>query len=136
MNPIEAARTWIKAHGIIEAEIYDPVPDKPGYLRLARMRLFSEVWARIADAIKAHEAELSYEYVSSTDCRELYGKEFPQSYRWCVYLVEGANEGYYCHIAISTGNTLVSIGLVKSLGTWEAALRILNFVTVLVNQRW
>ena len=136
MNPIEAARAWIKSHGVIEADLYEPHPEKPGFIRLVSRRTYSEVWPRIRAAIQAHDADLSIEYVSGLDTRITPSQRFPEGFRWCVYLVEGANEGYYLHVEVVIRDTRIPIGLVKTLGAWEDALRILNFTTVLLHQRW
>lgn len=132
MNLIEAAKNWIKEHGVIEPAVFEPHPEKPGYLKLVRMRTLGEVWPRIQQALREHESELSIEYVSGLDFGATPSQQFPEQYRWCVYLVEGSNEGFYVHVEIKRKNDSLAVGLVKTLGDWEDALRILNFLTVLV----
>lgn len=136
MDALSAAKEWVKVNGIIEAEEFEAHPEKPGYLRLVRMRTFGEVWRRIKQAIKDHDEHLSIEYASAMDVEKKLHEEFPQEYRWCVYLVEGANEGFYIHIEIKTRSDSIPIALVKTLGDWDSGLRILSFVTVLVGLRW
>jgi len=58
------------------------------------MRTFTEVWKRIQAALKDHDENLSIEYASTRELEGKWADELPQQYCWCVYLVEGSDEGF------------------------------------------
>ena len=84
----------------IEIEIWEPNPDKPGYLRKNRVKTTREVYNELYAILNAEE--LIDEYFN-LDIEIRYNKsavepEFPP-YKWIAcYAVTGGSEGHYIHI--------------------------------------
>ncbi|MGB9825437.1 MAG: hypothetical protein ACPLRU_02080 [Desulfofundulus sp.] len=92
-------------------EIWEPDPEKPGYLRFVRMKTLQEVFSELKTRLEADNL-LPDEYFSiSPDYRYLEryrGKKYdkiplPENY-WRVisFAAKGTSEGHYIHVGVIT----------------------------------
>lgn len=87
----------------VDLQIYEPSPDKPGYLRFVRNLSYNEAVKAIKNAFGSKEdldnafdyfyppCEIKYEKGKSLD------DQIPTFRRAIVYTVTGSNEGDYIH---------------------------------------
>jgi hypothetical protein len=93
----------------IETEVWEPNPDKPGYLRFVRMKTISEVYDELKARLKADDLLPDEYFQISSGFR--YGDEYggktpnkiplPKNY-WQIicFAVRGTSEGYYIHVGL------------------------------------
>lgn len=82
----------------IEVNIYEPVPDKPGYIRQTGRKTVQQVYDELVQRLRDKDM-LPDEYFSlSAD--EMAQEPFPE-HRWIVcFAVRGGSEGHYVHIEL------------------------------------
>lgn len=127
----------------VETYIMEPVPDKPGYSRLARQKTVREVYEELR-AILGHYPDGAEEYFSigmyHTLDRETRGKHLSDDERYEVYkrihggdtpwpegrihisVVTGGSEGHYTHVDVHTPDgEIADVFLCKTFMGWDAA---------------
>lgn len=111
----------------IEIELMEPVPDKPGYVRVRARRPIGEVLRELNAKLEV-EGMLPDEYgfgasFSPTPPHDRITAEPWPEWRWiAVYAVTGGSEGHYIHIdAIGREGQRTSIALAKTFEGWERA---------------
>lgn len=89
----------------IEIEVWEPNPEKPGYLRFVRMKTVQEVFDELKVRLEA-EGLVPDEYFSIGVDYSLSGKKYgetpiPSDYwRIICFAVRGSSEGYYMHVGL------------------------------------
>lgn len=103
----------------IEIELYEPVPDKPGYSRV-RARITTQ---QLADRVNRvlNEAGLRPDEYGMRTLGIAGDKQIPP-YRWIAcYAVTGGSEGWYIHVdAISPGRVVGDEQTIPHLVTRDA----------------
>lgn len=123
----------------IEIEVWEPNPDKPGYLRFVRMKTLQEVFDELEARLEA-DGLLPDEYFSISPDYELMkgnqGKgydeiEIPERYwRVVCFAVKGTSEGYYVHVGvILVGGQYQNLFLGKTFQGLDYALKVANACT-------
>lgn len=132
----------------IEIEVYEPVPDKPGYSRLHHRRSIGEVIAELnakldAEGMRPDEYGFDVSYyslvdqlgvsaVGAVDARRAAEKLAWPAGRIALYPVTGGSEGHYVHLDViprqdtREGKPAVSIALAKTFGGWDQAVAIVG----------
>lgn len=102
----------IKVHRIIPIEInlYEPVPDKPGYVKVSGRKTIKDVFEELEKRLKA-QGFYPDEYFSNNNDSEKEGeKPFPE-FRWIsCFAVTGDSEGHYIHVEIIYCDEKLNIG--------------------------
>lgn len=118
---------------VIETEIYEPNPEKPGFLKEVRKKTFGEVYKEACQFLKERDIwdNLDYFHLSRDYSDKNYeNKPFP-TWRWIVcYAVVGGSEGHYIHVDIfkSEGGT-EQLFLGKTFLGMDYALYVSNMLT-------
>ena len=101
----------------IEIEEYEPVPDKPGYCRVARRKTIKDVH-RLLKAELASQIDEYFDVFPTLNPEE----PFPKG-RIACFAVTGANEGHYIHVEVihrdTREATLLFLG--KTFAGWDHA---------------
>jgi hypothetical protein len=126
----------------IEVEVWEPNPDKPGYLRFVRMKSVQEVYDELKARLKADDLLPDDYFQISSDFRysdEYWGKKLneipmPQHYwRIIAFAVKGASEGHYIHIGVILNGQYQDLFLGKTLQEGEDglnyAMQVVNIIT-------
>jgi hypothetical protein len=118
----------------IEVEVWEPNPDKPGYLRFVRMKTVQEVYDELKARLEADDLLPDDYFQISSDFRysdEYRGKKLdeiplPRHYwRIVSFAVRGSSEGYYVHIGtIFSSGKYQDLFLGKSFQGMEYALKV------------
>jgi len=120
----------------IEIEVFEPDPEKPGYLRFVRIKTLQEIFDELYSRLESLDL-LPDEYFSiSPDYRYLQkyrGKKhdeipLPENcWRIISFAVRGASEGHYIHVgAITTEGEYLNLFLGKTFRGLDFALMVAN----------
>lgn len=134
-DPVKRANDWLKKNGAVETAIWEPVPDNPGMIRIKKTRELRKVFTQVKKIVDRFPAAFNLEYISFGGSRA----QFPESLTWVIYAAPGTNEGHFVRVAfIDHGDrknqALQPFAMAKTFGGWELALRLANFLTVLLHQ--
>jgi len=105
----------------IELEIWEPNPDRPGYLRFVRMKTVQEVFDELESRLEADGLLPDEYFVISPEYDRCPEMEIPDDWwRIACFANRGASEGYYIRIGvIRAGGKYVTLCLGK---TWDLEL--------------
>lgn len=86
-------------------DIWEPNPEKPGYLRFVRMKTVQEVFDELKARLEAENlvpdeyfhADIEHRYNNNTPEEMPIPSEF---WRVACFAVKGGSEGYYFHIGV------------------------------------
>lgn len=113
---------------LINIEVWEPNPDKPGYLRFIRMKTLQEVFNELKKWLKV-ENLLPEEYfdLRSHQCEMPIPREY---WRMVSFAVKGSSEGHYIHIGlILKGGQYQDLFLGKTFQGLDYALKVANACT-------
>lgn len=113
--------------------MWEPDPEKPGYLRFVRMRSVGEVFADLKERLET-EGVLPEEYFHVSVALEFKPENrdkkpheipFPKGWRQIAcYAVTGASEGHYIHVAaVMSDGRLETVFLGKTFRGMDFALK-------------
>ena len=97
----------------IEIVIWEPVPDKPGYVRKAGMRTIGEIFKELSQRLKENNLWPDEYFQVTTDWD--YDIPFPEFHWISCFAVTGGSEGHYIHIEIINDDRRKLIYLGKTL---------------------
>ena len=140
----------------VEIEVYEPVPDKPGYCHKVRNKRIGEVFCEVnkklaeigcpmshgGKPVDPQDPQVEWRWVDpanaeywSTSIDVSVDAEFPE-YRWIAcYVVTGGSEGYYVHVDViprEEGKRSRTIFLAKFLTMQDDALGFCNLLTKVI----
>lgn len=114
----------------IETEIWEPNPDKSGYLRLVRHKTFKEVFEETKQFLIERDIWDNLDYFNLQNDKECESNPFPAWRMICCYAVVGSSEGYYVHVdIIDIDGKRIPLFIGKILSSMEYALYISNMLT-------
>lgn len=120
----------------IQIQIYEPIPEKPGYLRHVRNRTIGEIYDELRERL-SNDGLLPDEYFDiSYSCEkkpwERDKDEFPRCRRIACYAVTGSNEGHYIHVdAIqSITQNIIPVFIGKTFQGIDFALNVVKACTI------
>ncbi len=92
----------------IEIGIWEPVPDKPGYVKAVGNRPVGDILTELVEKLKIlcpkEMEQLDYGFNYDGLHHEVDPKDAWPSYRWIAcYVVRGDSEGHYLHIDVLHG---------------------------------
>ena len=124
----------------IKTEIWEDIPEKPGYFRQVGMIKAEEVFEQVKGILKNQKFLDNLDYFHLD--HDLYGKDFPYG-RWiAAYPVIGDNEGHYIHvdiIAVKNWKTGVDIKereifiIAKTFSGFDSAAKLATEISRLFN---
>ena len=103
----------------IEIELWEPVPDKPGFVRQVGCRTIREIFRDLVSYLEAADVQfedLDY-FQPSAIARYENGIDspFPDYHGIACYPVRGSSEGYYIHVDVIYNQVATNIYLGKTL---------------------
>ena len=118
---------------VIETEIYEPNPEKPGWLREVRKKTLGEVYNETCQFLKERDIwdNLDYFHLDRDYSDKEYSKKPFPAWKWIAcYAVVGGSEGHYIHVDIITTNgEQKPLFLGKTFLGMEYALHVSNMLT-------
>lgn len=116
---------------LIQCEIYEDVPEKPGYVRTVDYMTTEAVHQKIVDMMEPEMlGNMDYFHV----CFNVRGKKIPDDYRRIyAYVVLGDNEGHYIHVDIMTNVKTETYFLGKTFEGFSAAQEMASYISSLFN---
>lgn len=96
----------------IEIEVYEPVPDQPGYLCRVRNRTIGEVWQDLKDRLE-EDGLLPEEYMGIAASAN-GASQFPRYRFLACYPVTGGSEGHYVHVDVLKDGKHIPVFLGKT----------------------
>ena len=117
----------------IETEVYEPIPEKPGFVREVRKRTFGEIYKETRQFLEERDIWDSLDYFHlSRDYKDdkFEDKLFP-NWRWIAcYAVVGGSEGHYIHVdIIDMDGKTTQLFLGKTFMGMDYALYVSNMLT-------
>lgn len=120
----------------IEIDVWEPNPEKPGYLRFVRKKTVQEVYDELKARLEAEKLVPDEYFNISSEYR--YSDEKPKEtpmptdyWRIISFAVKGGSEGYYIHVGlILGGKKYQDLFLGKTLQEGEDGL---NYATQIAN---
>lgn len=98
----------------IEIQKWEPILDKPGYVREAGRLKVNEVCELLNEKLK--ELDIAPDEYGFSLWSGVYGeKEFPEWHWICCYPVTGSSEGHYMHIDVITKEGHKHLYMAKTL---------------------
>jgi hypothetical protein len=103
----------------IETSLWEPDPERPGYLRHVRDRTIDEVYDLICEQVGPYP-DGAEEYFSVSAANGV--ENWPVKARIAIFAVEGSSEGDYVHVeALNPDRTFESLFLGKTFAGRDAA---------------
>lgn len=111
---------------VIETEIWETVPEKPGNVRVVRNKTVQEVYDEVVLFLKQRNLydKLDY-FLASFDIAE---SDFPEWHWIACYAVVGGSEGHYVHVDAISSKGLQHIFTAKTFEGFEHALEVSNML--------
>lgn len=123
----------------IDIEVWEPNPEKPGYLRFVRMKTIQEVFDELKARLEADGLLPDEYFMVSSEYRlsdRYRGKKLdeipvPEKYwRVVCFAVKGTSEGHYIHVGvIQAGGQYQDLFLGKTFQGLDFALKVANACT-------
>lgn len=111
---------------IIETEIWEPVPDKPGYVRFVKGRKIIEVYKELYEALSEMKLLPDEYFLLSHRIGE--NEEFPRDAVIRATTQWGSNEGIYIDVDIVTRDERVHFITGKTLSETTEAFDWMNYI--------
>jgi len=117
----------------IETEIWEPNPEKPGYMREVRKKTYGEVYKEVCQFLKERGIwdNLDYFHLSCNCSDKNYEQRPFPVWRWIAcYAVVGSSEGHYIHVdIIKSDGSRELLFLGKTFLGMDYALYVSNMLT-------
>ena len=104
---------------LIEIDLWEPVPDKPGFVREVGRRSVKDVFKDLCEYLQCADVQfddLDY-FQMGFEWRSQDGKDqpWPDYHRILCFPVQGGSEGYYVHVGVVYDGQYQDIILGKTL---------------------
>jgi len=115
----------------IDIEVWEPNPEKPGYLRFVRMKTVQEVFDELEARLKTDKLLPDEYFTISPEYDRCPEMETPKDWwRIACFAVKGVNEGHYVHIGIiRAGGEYRDLFLGKTFQGLDYALKVAGACT-------
>ena len=116
---------------LIQIDIDEEIPDKPGYVRTIDTATIEDVYNQIVELMtNSMYEEMDYFKV----CYDKRNEKIPMDYRRIfAYVVLGDNEGHYIHVDIMTNVKSETYIIGKSFMGFEKAQETASYISSLFN---
>lgn len=123
----------------IDVDIYEDVPDKPGYVRVCGRKTVKQLYKEVTERLQGLELYDELDYFSiaiefrSKSKRE-QDKVVPPCYRIVSFPVTGSSEGHYIHVVgLQSDGMIVGLFLGKTFLGYDHACAVSNALSQMLS---